>query len=93
MYVCILVKAPLQVLYNKMQHKGGWVAKTAWGEAESCIFQETSPRVLYFIVQYEYTMLLLICWFCVEGITASALNLDLGEWIHKDAKQTNWTSR
>ena len=48
----ILVKAPLQVLYDKIQHKGwGQVANTAQGE-----------------VQHEYTVLLLICWFCVGGL-------------------------
>ena len=25
-------------------------------------------RVLYFLVQHEYTVLLLICWFCVGGL-------------------------
>ena len=65
----ILVKAPLRVLYDKIQHEGwGRVANTARGEAECCICHETPPRVLYFIVQHEYTVLLLICWFCVGGL-------------------------
>ena len=92
-WLYILGKAPLQVLYDKIQHKG-WnpVANTAWGEAECCICHKTPPRVLYFIIQHEYMVLLLICWFCVGELITSALNLGLGEWIHKDAKQTNWTS-
>ena len=62
----ILVKA---VLYDKIQHEGwGRVANTAQGEAECCISHETPPRVLYFIVQHEYTVLLLIFWFCVGGL-------------------------
>ena len=65
----ILVKAPLRVLYDKIQHEGwGRVANTARGEAECCICHETTPRVLYFIVQHEYTVLLLICWCCVGGL-------------------------
>ena len=51
----ILVKAPLRVLYNKYSTRGGveWV---------------TRPQMLYFIIQHEYTVLLLICWFCVGGL-------------------------
>ena len=26
------------------------------------------PLMLYFIVQHEYTVLLLICWFCMGGL-------------------------
>ena len=44
------------------------MANTARGEAEYCICHETPPRVLYFIVQHEYTVLLLICWFCMRGL-------------------------
>ena len=51
------------------------------------------PRVLtpsaVFIVRHKYTVILQICWFCVGGLIASASNFGLGEWIHKDAKQTN----
>ena len=62
----------LQVLYDKIQHEGwGRVANTARGEAECCICHETVPRVLYFIVQHEYTVLLLICWCCVGGLITS----------------------
>ena len=69
MYIDILVKAPLRVLYDKIQHEGwGRVANTARGEAECCICHETTPQVLYFIVQHEYTVLLLICWCCVGGL-------------------------
>ena len=68
----ILVKAPLRVLYDKIQHEGwGWVANTARGEAECCICHKTTPRVLYFIVQHKYTVLLLICWCCVGGLNTS----------------------
>ena len=68
----ILVKAPLRVLYDKIQHEGwGRVANTARGEAECCTCHETTPRVLYFIVQHEYTVLLLICWCCVGGLITS----------------------
>ena len=78
------------MLYDKIQHEGwGRVANTARGEAECYICYEIPPRVLYFIIQHEYTVLLLICWFCVGGLIAFASNLGLGEWIHKDAKQTN----
>ena len=73
-----------------MQHKGwGRVANTAQGKAECCICYKTQHRVLYFIVQHEYTVVLLICCFCVGGLIASALNFSLREWTHKDAKQTN----
>ena len=65
----ILVKAPLRVLYNKIQHeRWGQVANTALGFASCCICHETLPGVLYVIVQHEYTVLLLICWFCVGGL-------------------------
>ena len=37
-------------------------------------------------------VLLLIFWFCMGGLIVSALNLGLGEWIYKDAKQTNQTN-
>ena len=37
----------------------------------------------------SYTVHLLICWLCMGGLIASALNLGLGEWVHKDAEQTN----
>ena len=68
-HILAIVKAPLRVLYDKIQHEGwGLVANTARGEAECCICHETPPRVLYFIVQHEYTVLLLICWFCVGGL-------------------------
>ena len=40
-------------------------------------------RLLYYIVQHKDMVLLLICWFCVGGLIAFALNLDLGEWICK----------
>ena len=57
------------MLYDKIQHEGwGRVANTARGEAECCICHETTPRVLYFIVQHEYTVLLLICWCCMGGL-------------------------
>ena len=40
----ILVKAPLRVLYDKIQHEGwGRVANTARGEAECCICHKTTP--------------------------------------------------
>ena len=62
-------KAPLRVLYEKIQHEeGGRVANTALGFASCCICHETPPRVLYFLVQHEYKVLLLICWFCVGGL-------------------------
>ena len=77
------------MLYEKYNIRGSRVANAARGEAECCICQETSSRVLYFIVQHEYTVLLLIFGFCVEGLIASTLNLGLGEWIYKDVKQTN----
>ena len=66
----------------------GWdqVASIARGKAKCCICHETLPRVLYLIVQHEYTALLLICWFVVGGLIASALNLGIREWISKDAK-------
>ena len=64
------------------------MANTAQGEAECCICHKTPTQVLHFIVQHEYTVLLLICWFCVGGLIASALNFGLREWIYKDAKQT-----
>ena len=44
----ILVKAPLRVLYDKIQHKG-------WGR----------------MAQHKYTVLLLICRFCVGDIFCS----------------------
>ena len=70
----ILVKAPLRVLYDKIQPEGwGRVANTARGEAECCICHETPPRVLYFIAQHEYTVLLLICWVCVGGLRGGLL--------------------
>ena len=70
----ILVKAPLRVLYDKIQHEG-WsrVANTARGKAECCICHEIPPLVLYFIVQHEYTVLLLICWVCVRGLRGGLL--------------------
>ena len=46
------------------------MANTAQGEAECCICHETPPRVMYFIIQHEYTVLLLICWFCVGGLVS-----------------------
>ena len=50
----ILVKAPLRVLYDKIQHEGwGRVANTARGEAECFICHKTTPRVLYFIIQHS----------------------------------------
>ena len=67
----MLVKAPLRVLYDKIQHdEWGQVANTARGEAECCICHETPPIVMYFIVQHEYTVLLLICWFCVGELVS-----------------------
>ena len=40
----MLVKAPLQVLYDKIQHEGwGRVANTARGEAECYICYEIPP--------------------------------------------------
>ena len=56
-------------LDDKIQHEGwGRVANTAQGEAECCICHKTTPRVLYFIVQHKYVVLLLICWCCVGGL-------------------------
>ena len=61
------------MLYNKILHEGwGRVANTVQGKAECCICHETPPRVLYFIVQHKYMVLLLICWFCVGGLITSA---------------------
>ena len=65
------------------------MANTAQGKAGCYICHKTPPQVLYFIVQHKYMVLSLICWFCVGGLIASAFNLGLGEWIRKDAKQTN----
>ena len=60
------------MLYDKIQHEGwGRVENTARGEAECCICHKTTPRVLYFIVQHKYTVLLLICWCCVGGLITS----------------------
>ena len=64
------------MLYDKMQHKAKLSAVFATRPHQSAAF-------------YQYMVLVLICWFCVGGLIASALNLGLGEWIHKDAKQTN----
>ena len=70
----ILVEALLRVLYDKIQHeRWGRVANTARGEAECCICHETPPQVLYFTVQHEYTVLLLICWVCVGGLRGGLL--------------------
>ena len=56
-HLLILVKALLQVLYDKTQHEEwGQVADTARGKAECCICHETPPQVLYFIIQHEYTV-------------------------------------
>ena len=44
---------------------------TAQGKAKCCICHKTTPRVLYFIVQHEYTVLLLICWCCMGGLITS----------------------
>ena len=64
------------MLYNKIQHKGwGQVANIARGKVECCICHETTPRVLYFIVQHEYTVFLLICWCCVGGLITSTQSL------------------
>ena len=52
------------MLYDKIQHEGwGRVANTTRGEAECC----------YFIIQHEYTVLLLICWVCVGGLRGELL--------------------
>ena len=70
-----LVKALLQVLYDIKQHEGlGWAANTAQGEPKCYICHKTPTQVLYFIVPHEYMVLLPICWFCVGGLIASALN-------------------
>ena len=45
------------------------MANTARGEAECYICQETPPLMLCFIVKHEYTVPLLICWFCVGGLS------------------------
>ena len=50
----------------------------------------TKPHPSCYILLYNtsndaFTNLLVL----VEGLIASTLNLGLGEWIHKDAKQTN----
>ena len=96
----ILVKAPLRVLYDKIQHEGwGRVANTARGEAEYCICHKTTPRVLYVFyrttqVYGAFTDLLVL-----RGRTDyfdSILNryfrlsvlAALTEWIHK-AMQKN----
>ena len=72
---------------QKIQHSGwGFVANTALGFASCCICHSTLPLVLYFIVQHEYMVLLLICWFFLGELIASPLGLGLGEWIRKDAK-------
>ena len=47
------------------------MANTARDEAECCICHETTPRVLYFIIQHEYTVLLLIYWCCVGVLITS----------------------
>ena len=56
------------------------VANTAQGETECCICHETPPLVLYFIVQYEYMVHLLICWFWVGGLIRHGIN----RLIHMD---------
>ena len=86
----ILVKAPLRVLYNKIQHEAwGQVANTAWGKAKCCVCHETPPQMLCFIIQHKYTLLLLICWFCMGELITSiwasiCLRTTLTEWIHKE---------
>ena len=64
--------------------RGGveWLKK-AQGKAECCMYHEIPPQVLYFIIQHEYMVFLLICCLCVGGLIPSALMLDLGEGIHK----------
>ena len=66
----ILVKAPLRVLCNKIQHEGwGRVENAAQGKAECCISHDTPPQVLYFIIHHEYTCnALQVCWFCMGGL-------------------------
>ena len=44
------------------------MANTARGKAECYIYHETTSRVLYFIVQHEYMVLLLIFWCCMGGL-------------------------
>ena len=72
----ILVKAPLQVFYDKIHYKG-WdpVANTVRGEAECCIYNKTSPRMLHFIIYHEYKVLLQVCWFCVGGLISLCIKV------------------
>ena len=75
------------MLYDKIQHKGwGWVATAKYSKRRSQVLHlpRDPTRLLYYIVQHKYMVLLLICWFCMGGLIAFALNLDLGEWIHKE---------
>ena len=85
-----LLKALLRVLYDKIQHKGlVQVANTAQGKAECCICHETPPWVLYFIIQHEYMVLLLICWFCVGGL----ITLCIEVWENGFAKMQKQAAR
>ena len=52
----------------KYSMRGGVKWHITQGKAKCCIFHETPPQVLYFIVQHEYTVLLLICWFWNGGL-------------------------
>ena len=51
-----------------MRGGGEWQIQHEAKLSACCICHETPPRVLYFLVQHEYTVLLLICWFCVGGL-------------------------
>ena len=64
------------------------MANTTRDKAECCICHKPHPScyiLLYNTSNDAFTNLLVL----VEGLIASTLNLGLGEWIHKDAKQTN----
>ena len=72
MYCLALAFDPLtQSVTIKYSMRGGgeWQIQHE-AKPECCICQETPPQVLYFIVQHEYTVLLLICWFCVGGLVS-----------------------
>ena len=64
----ILVKALAVTSVVRENTARGVARGVARGEAECCICHSPPPLVLYFIVQHEYTVLLLICWFCVGGL-------------------------
>ena len=40
---------------------------------QNSVFATTPPQVLYFIVQHENTVLLLICWVCVGQLQGGLL--------------------